>query len=61
MDNRDRRATTPMLTSGSAAARHRVCGGMTDRQRRALLRRRPDVRSWAQLFEGVSQHHVSHG
>ncbi|MBB2893080.1 WhiB family transcriptional regulator [Flexivirga oryzae] len=28
-----------------------VWGGMTERERRALLRRRPDVRSWAQLFK----------
>lgn len=27
-----------------------VWGGMTERERRALLRRRPDVRSWATLF-----------
>jgi WhiB family redox-sensing transcriptional regulator len=27
-----------------------VWGGMTERERRALLRRRPDVRSWARLF-----------
>ncbi|GAB3587746.1 WhiB family transcriptional regulator [Calidifontibacter terrae] len=27
-----------------------VWGGMTERERRALLRRRPDVRSWEQLF-----------
>lgn len=27
-----------------------VWGGMTERERRALLRRRPEVRSWAQLF-----------
>ena len=28
-----------------------VWGGMTERQRRALLRRRPDVTSWGALFE----------
>jgi WhiB family transcriptional regulator, redox-sensing transcriptional regulator len=28
-----------------------VWGGMTERQRRALLRRRPDVTSWRALFE----------
>ncbi|WP_265443140.1 WhiB family transcriptional regulator [Flexivirga meconopsidis] len=28
-----------------------VWGGMTERERRALLRRRPDVRSWEQLFK----------
>jgi len=27
-----------------------VWGGMTERERRALLRRRPEVRSWKQLF-----------
>jgi WhiB family redox-sensing transcriptional regulator len=30
-----------------------VWGGMTERERRALLRRRPDVRSWAALFAGA--------
>jgi WhiB family transcriptional regulator, redox-sensing transcriptional regulator len=28
-----------------------VWGGMTERERRALLKRRPDVRSWRALFE----------
>ena len=28
-----------------------VWGGMTERERRALLKRRPDVRSWRSLFE----------
>ncbi|WP_262402460.1 WhiB family transcriptional regulator [Actinomadura sp. CNU-125] len=28
-----------------------VWGGMTERERRALLRRRPDVRSWRDLLE----------
>ena len=28
-----------------------VWGGMTERERRALLRRRPNVQSWAQLFK----------
>lgn len=32
-----------------------VWGGMTERERRALLRRRPDVHSWAELLEGSSQ------
>ena len=27
-----------------------VWGGMTERERRALLRRRPEVTSWSQLF-----------
>src|SRR3954463_3858844 len=30
-----------------------VWGGMTERERRALLRRRPDVRSWRGLLEGA--------
>ena len=28
-----------------------VWGGMTERERRALLRRRPDVRSWAAVLQ----------
>ena len=28
-----------------------VWGGLTERERRALLRRRPDVQSWSRLFE----------
>jgi WhiB family redox-sensing transcriptional regulator len=28
-----------------------VWGGMTERERRALLRRRPDVKSWRELLE----------
>lgn len=28
-----------------------VWGGMTERERRALLRRRPDVESWRELLE----------
>lgn len=30
-----------------------VWGGMTERERRALLRRRPDVPSWAALFDAA--------
>ncbi|MEU6350143.1 WhiB family transcriptional regulator [Streptomyces sp. NPDC047072] len=30
---------------------HGVWGGMTDRERRALLRRRPTVTSWRRLLE----------
>ncbi|MFV0464347.1 MAG: WhiB family transcriptional regulator [Nostocoides sp.] len=30
-----------------------VWGGMTERERRALLRRRPDVRSWASVFSAA--------
>lgn len=34
-----------------------VWGGMTERERRALLRRRPDVDSWQELLlEAKSQH-----
>ncbi|MGW0858579.1 WhiB family transcriptional regulator [Streptomyces sp. NPDC002690] len=33
-----------------------VWGAMTERERRALLRRRPDVRSWAQLFARALGH-----
>ena len=32
-----------------------VWGGMTERERRALLRRRPDVTSWARLFSEAQQ------
>jgi WhiB family transcriptional regulator, redox-sensing transcriptional regulator len=30
-----------------------VWGGMTERERRALLRRRPDVRSWQELLDAA--------
>lgn len=30
-----------------------VWGGMTERERRALLRRRPDVRNWRALLEAA--------
>lgn len=30
-----------------------VWGGMTERERRALLKRRPDVRSWRSVFEAA--------
>lgn len=30
-----------------------VWGGMTERERRALLRRRPNVTSWRRLFESA--------
>ena len=39
-----------------------VWGGMTERQRRALLKRRPEVASWRKLFEADrkrAQRHVS--
>ena len=32
-----------------------VWGGMTERERRALLRRRPDVTSWRDLLEDARQ------
>ena len=34
-----------------------VWGGMTERERRALLRRRPDVDSWRELLEDARAHH----
>jgi WhiB family transcriptional regulator, redox-sensing transcriptional regulator len=36
-----------------------VWGGMTERERRALLRRRPDVRSWRVLLEAARRNHSS--
>ncbi|NHA69757.1 WhiB family transcriptional regulator [Phycicoccus flavus] len=33
-----------------------VWGGMTERERRALLRRRPDVRSWTALLSAAKAH-----
>jgi WhiB family transcriptional regulator, redox-sensing transcriptional regulator len=35
-----------------------VWGGMTERERRALLRRRPDVVSWFELLDNARQEHV---
>ncbi len=35
-----------------------VWGGMTERERRALLRRRPDVHSWRDLLEEARREHV---
>src|SRR3954462_2940712 len=32
-----------------------VWGGMTERERRALLRRRPDVSSWRELLETAKE------
>ncbi|MFH8717650.1 WhiB family transcriptional regulator [Streptomyces zaomyceticus] len=32
---------------------HGIWGGMTERERRALLKRRPTVRSWGQLLEAA--------
>ncbi|MPY83173.1 MAG: WhiB family transcriptional regulator [Actinophytocola sp.] len=34
-----------------------VWGGMTERERRALLRRRPDVRSWRELLDKARRDH----
>ena len=34
-----------------------VWGGHTERERRALLRRRPDVESWRQVLEGAPFEH----
>lgn len=34
-----------------------VWGGMTERDRRALLRRRPDVTSWADLLRTAKEQH----
>lgn len=38
-----------------------VWGGMTERERRALLRSRPDVRSWAELLFAARDAHVTAG
>jgi WhiB family redox-sensing transcriptional regulator len=35
-----------------------VWGGMTERERRALLRRRPDVDSWLELLDNARQEHL---
>ncbi|MEV8336662.1 WhiB family transcriptional regulator [Streptomyces niveus] len=34
-----------------------IWGGMTERERRALLRRRPSVTSWKQLFNAARAEH----
>ena len=36
-----------------------VWGGMTERERRALLRRRPDVVSWRALLEQARAEHLA--
>jgi WhiB family redox-sensing transcriptional regulator len=36
-----------------------VWGGMTERERRALLRRRPDVESWRSLLEQARAEHLA--
>jgi WhiB family transcriptional regulator, redox-sensing transcriptional regulator len=38
-----------------------VWGGMTERERRALLRRRPDVTSWRELLERARDHYERQG
>ncbi len=38
-----------------------VWGGMTERERRALLRNRPDVRSWADLLADARDAHYAAG
>ena len=38
-----------------------VWGGMTERERRALLRRRPDVISWRELLESARNHYERAG
>ncbi len=35
-----------------------IWGGMTERERRALLRRRPDVTSWRELLETAREKHL---
>jgi len=35
-----------------------VWGGMTERERRALLRRRPDVTSWLELLQNARADHA---
>jgi WhiB family transcriptional regulator, redox-sensing transcriptional regulator len=37
-----------------------VWGGMTERERRALLRRRPDVESWMDLLTDARTAHYRH-
>src|ERR1051326_5086014 len=38
-----------------------VWGGMTERERRALLRRRPEVRSWRQFLESAKEKYERSG
>lgn len=38
-----------------------VWGGMTERERRALLRRRPDVTSWWELLENARRRYENTG
>ncbi|MEU1015338.1 WhiB family transcriptional regulator [Streptomyces sp. NPDC005898] len=39
---------------------HGIWGGMTERERRALLRRRPLVTSWRNLLESARTEHERH-
>ncbi|MER7688324.1 WhiB family transcriptional regulator [Streptomyces sp. NPDC097610] len=39
---------------------HGVWGGMTERERRALLRRRPAVTSWRSLLDSARLEHQQH-
>lgn len=34
-----------------------VWGGMTERERRALLRRRPEIQSWSELLQSARNRH----
>lgn len=36
-----------------------IWGGMTERERRALLRRRPDVTSWSDLLESAKRDYAA--
>ena len=49
-----------MLECGADALDNRVefgvWGGMTERQRRALLKQHPEVASWAEFFSGQGKH-----
>ncbi|GHF92979.1 hypothetical protein Shyd_62800 [Streptomyces hydrogenans] len=38
---------------------HGVWGGMTERERRALLKRRPTVRDWAGLLQAARREHAA--
>ncbi|MFJ6775111.1 WhiB family transcriptional regulator [Kitasatospora sp. NPDC091257] len=38
-----------------------IWGGMTERERRALLRRRPTVKSWRELLEAARAEYERHG
>jgi WhiB family transcriptional regulator, redox-sensing transcriptional regulator len=36
-----------------------VWGGMTERQRRALLKQHPEVASWAEFFAAQAEHRIA--